>query len=79
MRGPDTPDPVERVRDVLHEPDPRAGRGRSHRAPKAPDTDVTESFRRARSSVADITTDLQHLRRRATSVVKGTQRPAKSK
>ena len=42
-------------------------------------TDISESFRRARSSVADITTDLQQLRRRATSVVKGAQRPAKSK
>jgi hypothetical protein len=40
-------------------------------------TDISENFRRARSSIGDITTDLKHLRRRATSVVKGTQRPPK--
>ena len=39
--------------------------------------DISESFRRARSSIGDITTDLNHLRRRATSVMKGSQRPAK--
>jgi hypothetical protein len=39
--------------------------------------DISESFRRARSSIGDITTDLKQLRRRATSVVKGAQRPAK--
>jgi hypothetical protein len=45
----------------------------------APTTDIAESFRRARSSVGDITTDLQQLRRRATSVVKSARRPAKPK
>jgi hypothetical protein len=45
----------------------------------APPTDIAENFRRARSSIADITTDLQQLRRRATSMVKSAQRPAKSK
>lgn len=41
--------------------------------------DMSESFRRARSSISEITTDLQRLRRRATSAVKATPRPAKSK
>ena len=45
----------------------------------APPGDVSESFRRARSSISDITADLQQLRRRATSAVKGAQRPAKPK
>ena len=44
-----------------------------------PPADVSESFRHARSSIRDITTDLQQLRRRATSAVKSAQRPAKSK
>jgi hypothetical protein len=41
--------------------------------------DVSESFRRARSSISDITADLQQLRRRAQSTVKRAQRPGKSK
>jgi hypothetical protein len=45
----------------------------------APPPDMSESFRRARSSISEITADLQQLRRRATSAVKGSQRPAKSK
>jgi hypothetical protein len=45
----------------------------------APPADMSESFRRARSSISDITADLQQLRRRATTAVKGAQRPAKSK
>jgi hypothetical protein len=45
---------------------------------KAPaSTDISEGFRRARSSIGEITTDLKQLRRHATSVVKGAQRPAK--
>jgi hypothetical protein len=45
----------------------------------APPADVSESFRRARSSISDITADLQQLQQRATSAVKGAQRPPKSK
>jgi hypothetical protein len=42
--------------------------------------DVSESFRRARSSIANITADLQRLRRHADPTVeKRAPRPAKSK
>ena len=40
--------------------------------------DMSES-RRARSSISEITADVQQLRRRAISAVKGSQGPAKSK
>ena len=43
------------------------------------DADMSEAFRRARSSIGQITTDLNELRRRTASAVKGTRRPAKSK
>lgn len=46
---------------------------------RTPSTDISESFRRARSSIGEITTDLKQLRRRATAAVKGPQRPAGSK
>ena len=42
----------------------------------APPGDMSESFRRARSSISDITADLQQLRRRATSAVKSAPRSA---
>lgn len=41
--------------------------------------EMSESFRRARSSISDITADIQQLRRRATSAVKGAQPAEKSK
>jgi len=41
--------------------------------------DISEGFRRARSSLGAITSDLQQLRRQAESTVKRTPRPAKSK
>jgi hypothetical protein len=45
----------------------------------ATDTDMSEAFRRARSSIGQITTDLNELRRRTTLAVKSPRRPAKSK
>jgi len=42
------------------------------------DAEVSEAFRRARSQVAEITADVNRLRRRATSAVKAPHRPAKS-
>jgi hypothetical protein len=44
-----------------------------------PAADISESFRRARQSIGNITADLQQVRRHAQSTVKGAQRPAKSK
>ena len=44
----------------------------------ATDADMSEAFRRARSSIGQITTDLNALRRRTTAAVKGARRPAKS-
>lgn len=41
--------------------------------------EVSEGFRRARSSIGEITADLQQLRRHAQSTVKGAHRPAKPK
>jgi hypothetical protein len=41
------------------------------------DADMSEAFRRARSSIGQITTDLNALRRRTTAAVKGARRPAK--
>jgi hypothetical protein len=41
--------------------------------------DISESFRRARSSISDITADLEQLRRRAQSTMKRGPRPAKPK
>jgi hypothetical protein len=66
MKRKRTPGPVKKVAQALEE-----------RPAGVPD--ITEGFRRARSSISDITTDLQRLRRRARSTVKGAQRPAKSK
>jgi hypothetical protein len=43
------------------------------------EADVSDAFRRARSSIADITADLQQLRQHAQASIKRTQRPAKSK
>jgi hypothetical protein len=42
------------------------------------DAEVSEAFRRARPQVAQITADLDKLRRRAATAVKATSRPAKS-
>ena len=41
--------------------------------------DISEGFRRARSSISDITADLQQLRRHGQSTGNRPQRPAKSK
>jgi hypothetical protein len=41
------------------------------------DADMSEAFRRARSSIGQITTDLNALRRRTAAAVKGARRPAK--
>jgi hypothetical protein len=38
---------------------------------------MSEAFRRARSSIGQITTDLNALRRRTAAAVKGARRPAK--
>lgn len=65
MRARDTKDPVERVR------------GKSQRGLQAPDSDVTESFRRARTAIEGVTKDFADLRRRARTLVKGSGRPAK--
>jgi hypothetical protein len=46
---------------------------------KAAPADISESFRRARSSISDITAELQQLQQRAHSTVKRARRPAKSK
>ena len=43
------------------------------------DAEVSEAFRRARSSIGQITAELDDLRRRTTTAVKHPQRPAKSK
>ena len=42
-------------------------------------TDIPESFRRARSSLDQITTDFKRLQRRTTAVVKNATRPARLK
>ena len=65
MRARDTTDPVERAS------------AKSPRGPKAPDSDVTESFRRARTAIEGVTKDFVDLRRRARTLVKGAGRPAK--
>jgi hypothetical protein len=65
MRARDTTDPVER------------GRGKSRPGLQAPDSDVTESFRRARTAIEGVTKDFVDLRRRARTLVKGAGRPAK--
>lgn len=65
MRARDTTDPVERAR------------GKSKRGLQAPDADVTESFRRARTAIEGVTKDFVDLRRRARTLVKGAGRPAK--
>jgi F0F1-type ATP synthase membrane subunit b/b' len=62
--------PVKKVKQALGQ---RAGG-----VPASP-ADISESFRSARSSISDITADLQQLRRRAHSTVKRAQRSAKSK
>ena len=41
--------------------------------------DISEGFRRARSSISDITAEFQQLQQRARSTVKRARRPAKSK
>jgi hypothetical protein len=43
------------------------------------DAEVSEAFRRARSSIGQITADLNDLRLRATKAVKPPHQPAKSK
>jgi hypothetical protein len=65
MRARDTTDPAERVRE------------KSQRGLQAPDSDVTESFRRARTAIEGVTKDFVDLRRRARKLVKGAGRPAK--
>ena len=65
MRGRDTTDPVERAS------------GKSQRGLQAPESDVTESFRRARTAIEGVTKDFVDLRRRARTLVKGAGRPAK--
>jgi hypothetical protein len=47
--------------------------------PYALEADVSEAFRRARSSIGHITTDLKRLQRQTTSAVKTAKRPAKQK
>jgi len=59
-----TTGPVAKARQALERP---AGQ----------EVDVSESFRRARSSLDQITTDFKRLRRQATAVVKNAGRPAK--
>jgi hypothetical protein len=61
--------PVKKVKETLGQRPPSAVTPR----------DVSESFRRARSSISDITADLEQLRRRAQSTMKRGPRPAKSK
>jgi hypothetical protein len=65
MRARDTTDPVERAS------------GKSQRGLQAADSDVTESFRRARTAIEGVTKDFVDLRRRARTLVKGAGRPAK--
>jgi hypothetical protein len=48
-------------------------RGRNLRA----ESDVSESFRRARTAISEVTRDLEALRRRARSLVKPPARPVK--
>jgi hypothetical protein len=63
--------PVENVREALAQPATLQAR------PNSAGLDVTEGFRSARSSLSQITADLEKLRRHAASLVKGAQRRAK--
>jgi hypothetical protein len=65
MRARDTTDASEQAR------------GKSQRGGQAPDSDVTDSFRRARTAIEGVTKDFVDLRRRARTLVKGAGRPAK--
>jgi hypothetical protein len=47
--------------------------------PQALEADVSEAFRRARSSIGQITTDLKLLQRRTASAVKTAKRSAQKK
>jgi hypothetical protein len=61
--------PVTKARQALERPAGLAGQ----------ETDISASFRRARSSIDQITTDLKRLQRRTTAVVRNATRPAKLK
>ena len=55
----------------------KQARGKSQRGVQAPDSEMTESFRRARTAIEGVTKDFVDLRRRARTLVKGAGRPAK--
>ncbi len=65
MSARNTTDPAKQVR------------GKSQQGPQAPDSEMTESFRRARTAIEGVTKDFVDLRRRARTLVKGAGRPAK--
>ena len=69
MKPKRTSGPVTKARQALERPTGLAGQ----------ETDICESFRRARSSIDQITTDFKRLQRRATAVVRNATPPAKLK
>ena len=66
-----SPGPVEKVRKAHAQPATPEAR------PNSASQDVSEGFRSARSSLGQITADLERLRQHATTLVKGARRPAK--
>jgi hypothetical protein len=69
------PAPAMRARRTASGPTANAGEAIPPRASLKPaSTDITESFRAARSAVGQISTDLEGLRRRAASMVKSAKR-----
>lgn len=65
------PRPVKTIKTALAKP--VGGRTRT----RAAGSEVSESFRSARSAIDQITADLERLRRHAASLVKGAARTAK--
>jgi len=63
--------PVNKIKTALAKP--AGGRART----RAAGSEVSESFRSARSAIDQITTDLVRLQRHAASLVKGAPRTAK--
>ena len=65
------PRPVQKMKKALAQP--AGGRTRT----RAAGSEISESFRSARSAIDQITADLERLRHHAASLVKGAPRPAK--
>jgi hypothetical protein len=65
------PGPVKKVTNALAQPATPQAR------PNSRSLDVSEGFRSARSSLGQITADLERLRQHAATLVKGAHRPAK--